>query len=259
MNENELNELLYLSASKLGVELNKEQAEMFMKYKFLIQQWNEKMNLTAITDDTGIIIKHFADSMSILPIMLEREEDIRDWEGSDERGLSVIDVGTGAGFPGIPLKIVCPGLNLTLLDSLNKRLVFIEDVVKELGLKNVNIIHSRAEDGGRDTKLRDKFDFCVSRAVARLNVLCELCMPFVKEGGYFISLKGPDVYSELNEAEITVETLGGQIEDVVELDIPESEKTGEKIRHCAVIIRKVEPTPKAYPRKAGMAAKKPIK
>ena len=147
MGENELMELLYLSASKLGVELNKEQAEMFMKYKFLIQQWNEKMNLTAITDDTGIIIKHFADSMSILPIMLEREEDIRDWEGSDERGLSVIDVGTGAGFPGIPLKIVCPGLNLTLLDSLNKRLVFIEDVVKELGLKNVNIIHSRAEDG----------------------------------------------------------------------------------------------------------------
>lgn len=233
-------ELLKTSAEKMGIQLSQNQLEKFDLYKKLLLEWNEKMNLTAITDDEGIAIKHFADSISVLPLI-------------ENKNASLIDVGTGAGFPGIPLKIANDGFKVTLLDSLNKRITFLEEVKKELGITNLECIHSRAEDGGRNTDLREKFDYCVSRAVARLSVLSEYCMPFVAVGGYFISLKGPDAAEELTEAQKAISVLGGKVEKVVEITIPESD-----LKHCAVVIKKIKSTPKAYPRKAGTAAKKPI-
>ena len=233
-------ELLKTSAEKMGIELSQNQLEKFDLYKKLLLEWNEKMNLTAITDDEGIAIKHFADSISVLPLI-------------ENKNASLIDVGTGAGFPGIPLKIANDGFKVTLLDSLNKRITFLEEVKKELGITNLECIHSRAEDGGRNTDLREKFDYCVSRAVARLSVLSEYCMPFVAVGGYFISLKGPDAAEELTEAQKAISVLGGKVEKVVEITIPESD-----LKHCAVVIKKIKSTPKAYPRKAGTAAKKPL-
>ncbi len=233
-------ELLKTSAKKMGIELSQNQLEKFDLYKKLLLEWNEKMNLTAITDDEGIAIKHFADSISVLPLI-------------ENKNASLIDVGTGAGFPGIPLKIANDGFKVTLLDSLNKRITFLEEVKKELGITNLECIHSRAEDGGRNADLREKFDYCVSRAVARLSVLSEYCMPFVAVGGYFISLKGPDAAEELTEAQKAISVLGGKVEKVVEITIPESD-----LKHCAVVIKKIKSTPKAYPRKAGTAAKKPI-
>ena len=233
-------ELLKTSAEKMGIELSQNQLEKFDLYKKLLLEWNEKMNLTAITDYEGIAIKHFADSISVLPLI-------------ENKNASLIDVGTGAGFPGIPLKIANDGFKVTLLDSLNKRITFLEEVKKELGITNLECIHSRAEDGGRNADLREKFDYCVSRAVARLSVLSEYCMPFVAVGGYFISLKGPDAAEELTEAQKAISVLGGKVEKVVEITIPESD-----LKHCAVVIKKIKSTPKAYPRKAGTAAKKPI-
>ena len=233
-------ELLKTSAEKMGIELSQNQLEKFDLYKKLLLEWNEKMNLTAITDDEGIAIKHFADSISVLPLI-------------ENKNASLIDVGTGAGFPGIPLKIANDGFKVTLLDSLNKRITFLEEVKKELGITNLECIHSRAEDGGRNADLREKFDYCVSRAVARLSVLSEYCMPFVAVGGYFISLKGPDAVEELTEAQKAISVLGGKVEKVVEITIPESD-----LKHCAVVIKKIKSTPKAYPRKAGTAAKKPL-
>lgn len=233
-------ELLKTSAEKMGIELSQNQFEKFDLYKKLLLEWNEKMNLTAITDDEGIAIKHFADSISVLPLI-------------ENKNASLIDVGTGAGFPGIPLKIANDGFKVTLLDSLNKRITFLEEVKKELGITNLECIHSRAEDGGRNADLREKFDYGVSRAVARLSVLSEYCMPFVAVGGYFISLKGPDAAEELTEAQKAISVLGGKVEKVVEITIPESD-----LKHCAVVIKKIKSTPKAYPRKAGTAAKKPI-
>lgn len=233
-------ELLKASAEKMGIELSQNQLEKFDLYKKLLLEWNEKMNLTAITDYEGIAIKHFADSISVLPLI-------------ENKNASLIDVGTGAGFPGIPLKIANDGFKVTLLDSLNKRITFLEEVKKELGITNLECIHSRAEDGGRNADLREKFDYCVSRAVARLSVLSEYCMPFVAVGGYFISLKGPDAAEELTEAQKAISVLGGKVEKVVEITIPESD-----LKHCAVVIKKIKSTPKAYPRKAGTAAKKPL-
>ena len=233
-------ELLKTSAEKMGIELSQNQLEKFDLYKKLLLEWNEKMNLTAITDDEGIAIKHFADSISVLPLI-------------ENKNASLIDVGTGAGFPGIPLKIANDGFKVTLLDSLNKRITFLEEVKKELGITNLECIHSRAEDGGRNADLREKFYYCVSRAVARLSVLSEYCMPFVAVGGYFISLKGPDAAEELTEAQKAISVLGGKVEKVVEITIPESD-----LKHCAVVIKKIKSTPKAYPRKAGTAAKKPL-
>ena len=233
-------EILKDCAEKMGIELSKKAINDFEAYKKLLLQWNEKINLTAITDEEGIAIKHFADSISVLPLI-------------DKKNVSMIDVGTGAGFPGIPIKIARNDIKVTLLDSLNKRINFLEEVKKELGFEDIECVHSRAEDGGRNPLYREKFDLCVSRAVARLNVLCEYCMPFVAVGGYFISLKGPDVSEELAEAQKAISVLGGSVERVVDIAIPNSD-----ITHSAVVIKKIKPVPKAYPRKAGTAAKKPI-
>jgi 16S rRNA (guanine(527)-N(7))-methyltransferase GidB len=235
-------QLLKDSLEKMGISLSENQTQQFFDYKSLLVEWNEKMNLTAITDEREVIIKHFVDSISILS------------EVKIEEGAEIIDVGTGAGFPGLPVKIIRPDLKVTLLDSLNKRIGFLDEVCTQLGLENVDNIHSRAEDGGQSPMLREKFDYCLSRAVANLAVLSEYCLPFVKVGGMFVSLKGPDAVQEIKDAEIAIKKLGGEVERVIKIEIPNSD-----ITHSLIIIKKIDNTPKIYPRKAGTASKKPIK
>ena len=235
-------ELLQASLGKMGICLSEEQIQQFMDYKNLLLEWNKKMNLTAITEESQVMIKHFADSASILSAVEIGE------------GATVIDVGTGAGFPGVPVKIVRPDLKVTLLDSLNKRIGFLNEVCTQLGLENVDIIHARAEDGGQNPHLRENFDYCLSRAVANLAVLSEYCLPFIKIGGWFVSLKGPEVAQEINDGEAAIKKLGGKVVEVKKIEIPNSD-----ITHSLVLIQKVAKTPKIYPRKAGTATKNPIK
>lgn len=232
--------LLKNCAEELNISLTDNQLDNFDKYKNLLVEWNEKINLTAITEDKEIAVKHFADS--ITPLVFR-----------DLRHKSIIDVGTGAGFPGLPLKIACDEIKLTLLDSLNKRINFLECVVGRLQLECVRCIHSRAEDGGRDEKLREQFDFCVSRAVAPLNVLVEYDLPFVKVGGELIALKGRAAMEEIREAEKAVACLGGEISQVKDIKIPFSD-----ITHTLVFVQKIKQTDKKYPRKAGKITKSPI-
>lgn len=235
-------QLLNDSLNKMGIDITEKQTQQFFDYKTLLLQWNEKMNLTAITEEGEVVIKHFADSVSILSAV------------NIEKSATIIDVGTGAGFPGLPVKIVRPDLKVTLLDSLNKRIGFLNEVCTQLNLENVDNIHARAEDGGQNPELREKFDYCLSRAVANLAVLSEYCLPFVKVGGSFISLKGPDVSQEVNDGETAIKKLGGKVEHVIKIEIPNSD-----ITHSLVIIKKIAKTPKLYPRKAGTASKNPIK
>ncbi len=235
-----LESLLFESCRKINVDLSEKQIKQFMDYKDMLLEWNEKMNLTAITDEREIILKHFVDCLVLMG-------------SADFAGKTVIDVGTGAGFPGVPVKIACPDADVTLLDSLAKRITFLNELKAKLNLENTNCIHMRAEDGGADKNLRESFDFCVSRAVANLAVLSEYCLPFVKVGGEFISMKGPDVTDELNEAKKAVKILGGEIVEVKKSVIPETD-----ITHSLVVIKKVKPTPSKYPRKAGKAKKEPI-
>ena len=220
-------------------ELNVSQKNKFNKYLELLQEWNNKINLTAITEKEEIELKHFYDSLTISKYI--------------KSGSSLIDVGTGAGFPGIPLKIKDESIELTLLDSLNKRLIFLEEVEKELELKNVVNIHGRAEDYGKDKKYREKYDYATSRAVARLSVLVEYLLPFVKVGGYCICMKGPNIEEEIKDAEKAIRVLGGEIEkiDNFKLENDDNERN-------IIIIKKVKNTPKQYPRKAGIPTKEPI-
>ena len=198
------------------------------------------MNLTAITDDREIILKHFVDCLALC-------------SGADMSGKKIIDVGTGAGFPGVPVKIACPDIDITLLDSLNKRITFLNELTKALGLEKTDCVHMRAEDGGNDKGLRESFDMCISRAVANLAVLCEYCLPFVRVGGMFISMKGPDVSQEISEAEKAIKVLGGEISEIKKVSIPETD-----INHSLIIIKKIRSTPSKYPRKAGKVKKEPI-
>ena len=222
---------------KFNIDSSKK--EKFDKYLELLQEWNNKINLTAITDKDGIELKHFYDSLTISEYIKSNS--------------SLIDVGTGAGFPGIPLKIKDESIKLTLLDSLNKRLLFLEEVEKELKLENVENVHGRAEDIGQDKKYREKFDYATSRAVARLSVLVEYLLPFVKLGGYCICMKGPNIEEELKDAEKAIKILGGEIEkiDNFKLENDENERN-------IIIIKKIKNTPKQYPRKAGIPTKEPI-
>lgn len=234
-------ERLRRKAEQLNIQLDDNQLEQFRMYYEMLVEKNKVMNLTAITEFEEVLDKHFIDSILLGTVM------------ELKRNSSVIDVGTGAGFPGIPLKIVYPHLKITLLDSLNKRVNFLNEVIYGLELTDITAIHSRAEDGARNPHYREVFDLCVSRAVANLSILSEYCLPFVKKSGYFVSYKSSQIQEELEQAERAVNVLGGRLESVQSVTIPESD-----IIRQLVCIRKIKNTPKAYPRKAGTAAKQPI-
>lgn len=231
-----------LNGSKeLNIELNEEMIERFNKYKELLKEWNEKINITTITDDIEIDQKHFLDSLTVLNSGLFNGEK------------KVIDIGTGGGFPGVPIKIANPLLNVTLLDSLNKRIIFLNEVINELKLQGITAIHGRAEEFSITEEYREKYDIAVSRAVASLNTLSEYCMPFVKVGGFFVSMKGPDVEEELNLSKNAINVLGGKLLEVKKVQIPHTD-----IVHSLIIIEKIKPTPTKYPRGGGKPRKNPL-
>ena len=238
----EFYDLMAKAAEDVGLELTTEQYDQFITYMRLLQEWNEKINLTAILEDEEIIKKHFIDSIKAF----KRDE--------FKKNVNVIDVGTGAGFPGIPIAIMNPNINVTLLDSLNKRIKFLDIVISKLGLKNIKTIHSRAEDGARNKKLREKFDIATSRAVANMSVLSEYCLPYVKVGGKFIALKGPAVDQEIEESDVAIKTIGGELEQICEVKIEDTD-----LRHNLVVVKKIKECAKTYPRKAGTISKNPIK
>ena len=220
-------------------KLNDRQKDQFSKYMELLLEWNEKINLTAITEKDQIVLKHFIDSLTISDLI--------------DNDSKVIDVGTGAGFPGIPLKIYNETLRITLVDSLNKRVNFLNEVIKELDLKNISAKHARAEEFARLNNQRECYDYAVSRAVANLSTLVEYLLPFVRVGGKCICMKGPNIEEELNNSKNALKLLGGEIEEVKGLVLPDSE-----MERKIVIIKKIRKTDKNYPRKAGMPSKKPL-
>ena len=226
---------------ELGVTLTENQIEQFLIYFEMLVEWNEVMNLTAITEYDDVMKKHFTDSLSLIKAF-----DVN-------QSATVIDVGTGAGFPGLALKIAFPNLKVTLLDSLNKRIQFLDAVINKLGLEDVDTIHGRAEDFAKPDKLREKFDLCVSRAVANLSTLSEYCLPFVKVGGQFISYKSEKITEEMEVAGKAISILGGKVKGQVEFQLPESD-----IYRNLFIIDKIKVTPKKFPRKAGLPSKEPI-
>ncbi|KOF57521.1 16S rRNA methyltransferase [Clostridium sp. DMHC 10] len=235
-------DIIKMECENIGLEINEEKYNKFIKYKDLMKEWNEKVNLTAITDDKEIIIKHFVDSIKAF-----------EFKGLDA-SIKIIDVGTGAGLPGIPIKIMNDKAEVVLLDSLQKRINFLNEIIDQLKLDGIKTIHGRAEDFGADLNYREKFDVAISRAVANMAVLAEFCMPFVKKNGYFIALKGPAVEEEISEAKKAISVLGGKIEDIIQVSFQDSD-----LKHNLVIIKKIKCTPKQYPRRAGTVNKKPIK
>ncbi|MDU5107601.1 MULTISPECIES: 16S rRNA (guanine(527)-N(7))-methyltransferase RsmG [unclassified Clostridium] len=235
-------QLMKEASLEVGLDLTEKQYNQFVEYMRLLQEWNEKINLTAITEDEEVIKKHFIDCIKAFK------------SNAVKNAKTIIDVGTGAGFPGLPIAIMNPNVRVTLLDSLNKRINFLNAVIAKLDLKNVVTIHSRAEDGARKPELRENFDVATSRAVANMAVLSEFCLPYVKLEGYFVALKGPAIEDEIKEGKKAISTLGGELENIIEVNIEESD-----LKHNIVEIRKVSKCPKTYPRKAGTINKKPIK
>lgn len=228
-------------AEELGIHLSDCQIMQFLNYYEMLLEWNHVMNLTAITEYDEVMKKHFVDSISLM-----KAYDIT-------QKIDMIDVGTGAGFPGLALKIAFPQLQITLLDSLQKRVKFLNAVIEKLGLEDICTVHGRAEDYAKPGKLRENFDLCVSRAVANLSTLSEYCLPFVKVGGVFISYKSEKVVEEKAAAEGAVKILGGEPVNQVEFRLPHSE-----ISRNLFVIKKVRQTPGKYPRKAGLPAKEPL-
>ena len=225
--------------AKMNISLLKEQYGQFYAYMELLIEWNEKMNLTAITDPKEIILKHFVDSLAIAKYVKEDK--------------SIIDMGTGAGFPGIPIKIYRKDVKVVLADSLNKRIKFLDEVIDKLKLENVETIHCRAEELGKNKQYREKFDYATSRAVANLSTLSEYLMPFVKLNGKCIFMKTIEVEEELEKAKKAIKTLGGKIEKVDKFEIPESD-----LGRSIIIVKKEKITPSKFPRKPGTPAKEPL-
>lgn len=234
-------ETLIKGSNEMGIELDDKQKSQFETFKSLLKEWNEKINITAITDDVEVDIKHFLDSISVFK------------SNKVFAGKSIIDIGTGGGFPGIPIKIIEPSCDVTLFDSLNKRLIFLDEVIDKLGLEGIRTVHGRAEEFGRKEDYRECFDIATSRAVASLDTLCEYSLPFVKKGGYFIAMKGPEVDEEIERSERAIKLLGGHIEDRVEISLPFSDRS-----HNLLIIKKVENTHNKYPRGGGKPKKNPL-
>ena len=239
MEFNEFKEKMIINVDKLGITLSEIQLKQFYNYMNLLIEWNKKINLTAIIEPDEIILKHFVDSLTISKYISD--------------GTRVVDVGTGAGFPGIPLKIYRQDLEITLLDSLQKRINFLDEVIRELNLERIETVHSRVEDFGKDKKYREKFDISTSRAVANLATLSEYLLPLVKIGGKVISMKGSLIEEELENSKNAIKILGGEIERVDEFDLPNSD-----ISRNIILIDKVKETPNKYPRKAGEPSKKPL-
>lgn len=225
----------------ISVELTDKQVSQFIKFYEMLVEWNKVMNLTGITEYDEVVMKHFVDSLSIVKV-----------NGFDNV-TSIIDVGTGAGFPGIPLKIVFPEIKITLLDSLNKRIRFLNAVIDELELENIETIHGRAEDFSKKEDYREQYDLCVSRAVANLATLSEYCLPYVKEDGYFLPYKSGDIKEEAANSKKAVKILGGSIEDIISFEIPDTDMARTILK-----IHKTKATPKRFPRKAGLPTKEPI-
>lgn len=236
----EFKEKILKECAKTNLVLNDIQISQFYNYMCLILEWNEKINLTAITDPNDIILKHFIDSIMISKYI--------------KKDANLIDVGTGAGFPGIPVKIIREDINITLIDSLNKRINFLNQVIDKLKLKNINAIHARAEEIGKIQQYREKFDYATSRAVANLSTLSEYLLPFVKENGEAICMKSQDINQEINEGKKAISVLGGKITKIDEFNL-----SGSDIKRSIIVIKKINKTPLRYPRKAGTPSKEPIK
>ncbi len=241
--ENQFKVLMGEGSGRMKISLSDVQMEQFYRYYEMLVETNKVMNLTAITEMKDVIAKHFLDSLALINM-----------EKNLNREAALIDVGTGAGFPGIPLKIAFPKLKVTLLDSLNKRVKFLNQVICDLGLKDISAIHGRAEDFGSDLNYREKYDYCVSRAVANLSTLSEYCLPFVKVGGVFFAYKSGEVEEEAKAAGKAVQMLGGKIESIEKFSLVEAEA-----ERSFVVIKKNTSTAKKYPRKAGMPSKEPLK
>lgn len=238
---NDFQDILDKAATEYGLTLAPAQLAAMEEYYQRLLVWNEKINLTAITEPHEVAVKHMVDSLSCYQDELFTP------------GVSLIDVGTGAGFPGIPLKIFQKDINLTLMDSLNKRLNFLREVIDDLALDGVLTVHARAEEAGKNKQHREQYQLAVSRAVARLNVLCELCLPFVRVGGWFIALKGAQYEEEVQDATRALSLLGGKIENIKPVKLP-----GLTDKRAVIYIKKVAATPQIYPRKAGTPEKKPL-
>lgn len=238
MEINTFERLLTEYSNTIDIKISKKEIDLLYKYMNLLLDWNNKINLTAITKEEDIILKHFIDSISINEYLKEKNK--------------IMDVGTGAGFPGIPLKIINPNMEFILVDSLNKRINFLEEVAKELCLEKIQLIHSRVEDLAKNMNYREKADVVVSRAVANLRVLVEYMLPFVKKEGICICMKGPNIEEEIEEGKKAIEILGGKIEKIENLLLPGN------LERNLIIIKKIKNTPEKYPRKAGMPAKQPL-
>ena len=228
--------------AELEITLNEKQIEQFLTYYELLVEWNKVMNLTAITEYEEVITKHFLDSVASVKVC------------AYSKPMKILDLGTGAGFPGIPLKIAFPDQEIVLLDSLNKRVKFLNTVIETLGLKGIRAIHGRAEDYARHADYREQFDLCVSRAVANLSTLSEYCLPYVKTGGHFIPYKSGRIQEELTEAQTAIKILGGSLEKTEKFQLADTD-----MERSFVVIRKIQPTGKKFPRKAGLPSKEPIK